>query len=202
MMRFTTKRFYESKEDFRQFYLSLKQTACPHCKLSGYLNLHGYLRGYNEKACSGKVIRGRRIFCCGRNKRRGCGRTFSVLAVTVLRKFIIRAYSLWKFLRNISGGTDKKNSLRALNLSFSESSAYRLWKRFYLAQTKIRGRLLKLCAPPVLTFSRDPAIQTILHLKAAFSHKAGSRHVFYFGAGKHSVCPIAAFQGYFQTDFL
>lgn len=185
-MRFTSKRFYESKEDFRQFYRSLKQTACPHCKLSGYLNLHGYLRGYDENACSGKVIRGRRIFCCGRNKRRGCGRTFSILALNVLKKFIIRADSLWGFLKNTAGGLDKKNSLCALKLSFSDSSAYRLWKRFCLAQSKIRALLLKRCSPPDVT-SRAPAIQTILHLKTAF---------------KNSACPIAAFQGYFQADFL
>jgi len=186
-MHFTSKRFYGSKEDFRQFYRSLKQTACPQCKLSGYLNLHGYLRGYDEKACAGKIIRGRRIFCCGRNKRRGCGRTFSVLAVNIIKKFIIRAHSLWGFLKNIAAGTDKKNSLRTLNLSFSDSSAYRLWKRFRLAQTKIRARLLKLCTPPVPTPSREPAIQTILHFNAAF---------------KNTACPIAAFQEYFQADFL
>jgi hypothetical protein len=200
-MQFTNKRFYKSKEDFLQIYRSLKQTTCPHCKLRGYLNLHGYLWGYDEKSCSKKLIRGRRIFCCGRNNRRGCGKTFSVLAINVLRKFIISADSLWEFLKNISGGTDKKNSLRALNFSFSDSSAYRLWKRFRLVQTKIRVLLLKLCRPPIFTH-RDPAIQTILHLKAAFSRKAGSRYVFYFGAGKSGICPIAAFQGYFQTDFL
>lgn len=200
-MRFRNKRFYKSEKDFQEFHFSLKQTACPHCKLSGYLNLHGYLRGYDEKACSGKSIRGRRIFCCGRNKRRGCGKTFSVLAVNVLKKFIIRADSLWGFLKDIAGGSDKKNSLQGLNLSFSDSSAYRLWKRFCLAQIKIRALLLKL-SPPVPTPSRNSAVQTILHLNAVFSRKAGSRHVFYFSTGKNSVCPIAAFQGYFQTDFL
>lgn len=186
-MRFKNKRFYKSEEEFQQFYFSLKQTACPHCKLSGNLNLHGYLRGYDEKSCSKRIIRGHRIFCCGRNKRRGCGRTFSVLDIKVLKKFIIRARSLWTFLENITKGIDKKNSIRLLRLPFSDSSAYRLSKRFYLAQSKIRAFLSKLCNAPVVNCSRQPTIQTILHLKAAF---------------KHDSCPIAAFQGYFQTDFL
>lgn len=181
------RRFYKSQEDFRKFYLCLKQTTCPHCRLSGYLNLHGYLRGYDEKACCGKVIRGRRIFCCGRNRRGGCGRTFSVLAFNVLKKFIITAESFWGFLNNIAKGKDKNNSLRSLRIPFSVSSAYRLWKRFSLAQTKIRLRLLKICSPPVSPHSRQPAIQTILHLKLAF---------------KNARCPIAAFQDYFQASFL
>jgi len=186
-MRVKVKRFYKSQEDFRQFYHSLKQTACPHCGLSGHLNLHGYLRGYDENACTGKIIRGRRIFCSNRNKRKGCGRTFSVLSLNTLKKFIIRAYSLWKFLKNTAQGNDKKRSLSSLQVSFSTSSVYRLWKRFCLAQTKIRVFLLRLCKAPHLERSRQPAIQTILHLKAAF---------------KKTTCPVSAFQDYFQTDFL
>jgi len=186
-MQVKNRRFYKSQEDFRQIYLGLKQAACPHCKLNGYLNLHGYLRGYDEKACAGKVIRGHRIFCSNRNKRKGCGRTFSVLALNILKKFIIRAYSLWKFLKNTARGNNKNNSLRSLNIAFSSSSAYRLWKRFRFAQTKIRMFLLRLCCPPILTKNRQPAIQTILHLKSAF---------------KNTSCPISAFQDYFQAHFL
>ena len=186
-MQVKVKRFYKSQEDFRQFYLSLKQTTCPHCRLNGYLNLHGYLRGYDEKSCMGKVIRGRRIFCSNRNKRKGCGRTFSILSLNTLKKFIIRAYSLWEFLKNIAQGKDKKRSLSSLQVSFSTSSAYRLWKRFCFAQTKIRVFLLRLCPAPHLERSRQPAIQTILHLKAAF---------------KKTICPIQSFQYFFQAHFL
>ena len=181
------RRFYKSQEDFRKFYLCLKQTACPHCKISGYLNLHGYLRGYDEKACAGKVIRGRRIFCCNRNNRSGCGKTFSLLAFNILRKFISRAESFFRFLKNIAGGKKKNHALCSLKLGFSVSSAYRLWKRFCLAQTKIRLRLWRLSKPPHLASSCQPALQTILHLKLSF---------------KNSSCPIAAFQDYFQVSFL
>lgn len=186
-MQAKVKRFYKSQEDFRQFYFTLKQTACPHCRLSGYLNLHGYLRGYAETSCYGKVIRGRRIFCCNRNRRLGCGRTFSVLAFNVLKKFIIRTESLWRFLNNIAAGKNKNNSLRSLKLGFSASSAYRLWRRFCLSQTKIRLHLLKFSSPPVLDSIRKPPVQTILHIKAAFGNAS---------------CPIAAFQDYFQLSFL
>lgn len=181
------KRFYRSSQDFQQFYFVLKQMNCPHCKISGNLNLHGYLLGYDEKSCCGKVIRGHRIFCSNRNKRRGCGRTFSILALNVLRKFIIRAQSFWRFLSNMAKGKNKRNALRSLNISFSSSSAYRLWKRFSLSQTKIRLRLLNLCKPPLLPHIRLAAIQTILHLKEAF---------------RNASCPIQEFQYYFQAYFL
>ena len=33
----------------KQFYKELKLIKCPHCKLIGFLILHGYLYGYDEK---------------------------------------------------------------------------------------------------------------------------------------------------------
>ena len=98
-MKFKTKQFYNSAHDLKQFHLRIKQTPCPHCRSVGFLNLHGYLRGYNEKSAHKIIIRARRFFCCPRNQRKGCGRTFSIMAADVLKKFIIRAHSLWLFLR-------------------------------------------------------------------------------------------------------
>ncbi len=54
--------FYRQTEEIETIHFQLKQTACPHCKLIGFLILHGFLRGYAEKDANEKVIRGRRIF--------------------------------------------------------------------------------------------------------------------------------------------
>src|ERR1035441_2723407 len=148
-MKSQAKKFYFSEEDFRQFYFQLKQTACPHCKSIGFLNLHGYLRGYDDKECRKKIIRGRRLFCCHRDQRKGCGRTFSILAAAVLKKFIISAETLWHYLNNIMDGSNKIHAFKTTDIPFARSSCYRLWKIFRLHQTSIRSKLLRFSPAPV-----------------------------------------------------
>ncbi|VAX37284.1 hypothetical protein MNBD_UNCLBAC01-403 [hydrothermal vent metagenome] len=41
--------FYKSESDFQNIHHQLKQYACPHCDQIGTLNLHGYLKGYDDK---------------------------------------------------------------------------------------------------------------------------------------------------------
>ena len=185
-MKFHVKRFYNSTEDLRQFHFQLKQTTCPHCKSIGSLNLHGYLRGYDDKECRKKIIRGRRLFCCNRNRRKGCGRTFSILAASVIKKFIISAESLWHFLKNILKGYNKIHAFKAAGIPFAESSCYRLWKIFRLHQTSIRSKLLRLFPTPVKP-TQSPPMETILHLRCAF---------------KDTAFPITAYQNQFQASFL
>lgn len=187
-MHLKTKRYYSSEEDFRQFYLNLKQLPCPHCKLTGALILHGYLCGYDEKAFNKRVIRGKRIFCNNRKKHgTGCGRTFSVLAVSMLKKFCISANSFWSFLKNVIKLANKIEALRTLKLPLSNSSAYRLWKRFSHAQSRIRSYLTRHCPKPKLPITSCPATETIVHLESVFND---------------SSCAISAFQERFQVSFL
>jgi hypothetical protein len=186
-MRNKPKRFYGSHKEFQQIHFTLKQTTCPRCKTTGTLNLHGYLRGYDDKSSAEQKIRGKRIFCSNRNLRPGCGKTFSVLAVNILKKFIVSAAGLWRFLKNIAAGLNKINAFKIAGLRFSHTTCYRLWKRFSRCQTKIRTRLLPLCHPPELQRAFSPAIQTITHLRRAF---------------KNTGCPVTAFQKHFQTAFL
>ena len=186
-MHFKIKRFYNSSKDFQQFYYGLKQIPCPHCKLIGSLILHGYLSGYDEKVYGKRTIRGRRIFCSNRNRRPGCGKTFSLLAANSLKGFNICAHSLWHFLNNIAKGMCKIQALRSLNIPFSDSTVYRLFKKFSIGQSRIRTILLRHCPPLKPSNIHNPAIQTIFHLKSAFNT---------------SPCPITAFQQSFQTPFL
>jgi hypothetical protein len=170
---------------------TLKQVTCPHCKLTGALILHGYLYGYSENPFNKIAVRGRRIFCNNRKKRRnGCGHTFCVLAVNIIKNFCITAKSLWCFLKNIVTSLSKIEAFRRLEFPLSDSSCYRLWKRFSMSQSRIRAFLVKLSQAPKLPGASCPVAQTIAHLESAFSNDS------------LPTSPIAAFQEHFQTSLL
>ncbi len=187
-MSITIKRYYNSTKDFFQFYKILKQLACPHCGLIGALILNGKLKGYDENEDKGKVVRGRRVYCNKRKKHsKGCGRTFSLLAVNVLKNFRISAKSFWCFLKNIVKLTSKIDAYRKEEFPLGSSSVYRLWNRFLKSQSHIRNLLTKRCQAPQNSTTLNPAIQTIEHIEKAFSS---------------SSCPIEDFQYSFQTSFV
>lgn len=182
------KKYYSTEEDFRTFHSGLKQMICPHCGFIGALILHGLLYGCDEHSNTGTITRGRRIFCNNRKARKnGCGRTFSILAATVLRNFSISAHSLWRFLKGIADLPDRLLCFRRANITLHESAAYRLWKRFVHSLTGIRSRLARHCPRPKLPGTGCAATQTIAHLKSLF---------------KNAPCPITAFQHQFQVSFL
>jgi hypothetical protein len=186
-MKFKAKRYYGCKDDLKQFHFQLKQTPCPHCRSIGFLNLHGFLRGYDEHDCCKKGIRGRRIFCNNRGRRTGCGRTFSILAARILKKFMISAQTFWLFLKYILAGRPAIQAFQAADTTLARSSCYRLWKRFRLRQSTIRTKLLNLCPAPMNSLTHLPHLQTIMHMKTAFTSPS---------------CPITAFQNHFQVRFL
>ncbi len=72
-----------------------KLLACPHCRRIGWLIGHGFLRGYASNGRDQR-LRGRRFFCSNRNRRRGCGRTCSVLLSIFLFRRTVRALHLWR----------------------------------------------------------------------------------------------------------
>jgi hypothetical protein len=185
-MAFEAPAFYSNQEDFRQLHSRLKQTACPHCQEIGNLNLHGYLCGYSDSAAAQEMIRGRRIFCSNRGRRRGCGKTFGILAANIIKKCIIGAGRLWRFLKNAAAGLSKIQAFKTSVPGFSATSCYRIWNRFLLSQSRLRVLLSWFCPAPVLPGARAPIIQTIMHLKSAF---------------KNAACPVAVFQKHFQTQF-
>lgn len=176
-------RFYKTQAEFEAFYARLKLCLCPHCKLSGYLILHGYLDGYREQDTS-LIRRGRRIYCSNRNNKNGCGRTFCVLPASVLPKLRISAQSLWRFLDNVKNGLCPACAFRAAKCALSQSSLYRLFKKFSLNQMRIRTFLSRVKDPPATEHVQAPFVQTILHLKSAFDTAA---------------CPITEFQFRFQA---
>lgn len=177
---------YGCKEDLEAFCRKLKMTACPHCKLFGQLILHGYLRGYSEKHANLKVIRGKRFFCSNRNRRKGCGKTFSLLLPDFIKKFTLSAASLWTYFKTLLAGYSKKKAFESLCLPFTIATAYRLWKKLVLAQPELRTYLTQITAPPPMQCLSEPLLQTITHLQAAFPEVP---------------CPISAFQQHFQVSF-
>ena len=160
------KRFVTSERELELSELGIKLCACPHCRQSGTLIGHGFLRGYAERG-SGLVVRGRRIFCSNRGKRPGCGRTFSVKLGCVLSGFVVRTLTLWCFVQAVLGGL----TLRAAWLveaagALSLSSGYRLWRRLSAAQSALRARLCREAPVPV-SMAREPLAQLVQHLAVA-----------------------------------
>jgi len=177
-------RYYKTEKEFKIIHQKLKLYNCPHCKKSGSLILHGYLRGNSEDICTETIKRGHRIFCSNRRKqgRNGCGKTISILLSFFIKHFTITTHTVWTFLDNLKRGL---NRLRALgHTDLVASSIYRIYERFKHNQTVIRTLLSRIKKPPDLNTVQDPVIATIIHLESAFK--------------KH---PITRFQYYFQAPF-
>lgn len=184
-----------SQNEWDDLFARIKITACPHCKRVGTLIRHGFLRGFEEGNVRHTTVRARRVFCSNRNLADGCGRTFSVWMADKVKRLFLNAGSLWSFLKQAAETGNKSNAFRKLGSSMSDSSPYRIWRRFLKAQTAIRTALSALCPPPKI-LSQDaaqhqsggPAQTTIAHLKVAFKD--------------HALNPVAAFQATLQRFFI
>jgi hypothetical protein len=153
------------------------------------LILHGHLYGYGEEAKAGKIKRGHRMLCTNRRnrKKRGCGHTLCVLFCGFVKNHIISANSIWKFLNSIRGDLSLAEALRQSGSSIQETAIYRIFRKFRDRQVNIRTLLIGIKGPPELKDIKDPFIQTIEHLKAAFTGDLN---------------PVSAFQHHFQASFL
>lgn len=179
------KKYINSAADLDQWRNQLKCVPCPHCGATGFLICHGCLRGYGQtKDCS--TIRGRRFFCSNRDRRRGCGKTFSILFADLLRNFSVPAATLWNFIKRVANGLSRKAAWEGLDSIFSLETAYRLWRRIRHSQIPIRARLSQEKPPPA-TDSSEPLFEMTAHLQTIFPSAS---------------CPITAFQEEFQQGFL
>lgn len=169
----------------------LKGYCCPHCKHAGALNRHGYLKGYDEKNFNQKTIRALRVFCSNRGNARGCGRTFSVWIAQKVKRLLLDAQSLWRFLENAAESGNRSRAFAELRSSLGHSATYRIWKRFLRSQSAIRTTLTGVCPPPKTLAKggcRSAAQATVAHLKKAFKESA--------------LNPIAAYQAAAQRFFI
>jgi hypothetical protein len=181
--------FCRSAEEWCAMAERIKQTPCPHCKAVGALIRHGALYGFDDSSPQRKTLRARRIFCSNRNKRRGCGRTFSVWMADKIRRLSLTTGHLWRFLQRAAAGSIAA-AIRAANGHLSDRTWQRIWKRFDHSQSKIRTALLGRCPPPELPadpWRRPAAAHVLAHLQAAFPN---------------ADCPIATFQHALQSFFV
>ena len=169
----------------------LKCSPCPHCKQTGALNRHGFLRGYDEENFRQKAVRALRVFCSNRGSNQGCGRTFSVWISDKVKRLFLDAKSLWEFLHQAATTGNKSQAFQKLGCSMGDSAVYRIWKRFLQAQSTIRTALAAICPPPRQTTesSSQCAVQaTVAHLQQAFNDS--------------ELNPIAAYQVQTQSFFI
>ena len=180
------KQFAVDEADLDAQRLTLKSVQCPHCRQFGYLIGHGFLRGYSESG-EHRVIRGRRFFCSNRYRRSGCGLTFSILLAQFLRRFVVGASTLLRFVEGVAGGGSRTAAWTDATNSFSWRSAYRVWLRFCHAQSHIKTRLCRVVTAPPSSSSRSPIAQLLSHLQAVLPVTA---------------CVFAGFQYRCQTGLL
>lgn len=180
-------RYYATEAEFQTFHERLKQVRCPHCGRVGTLNLHDRLYGHPERP-GGRVLRGRRVFCNSRLRRRpGCGRTVAIRRLAYLRGFIITAASLWRFFAGVSAGVSKRAAFRALGTGLHESGGWRLYRRAAQGLSRLRSFLIRHCSVPEPPPTRDPVLATLLLVRDSFPDTS---------------CPIRAFHRHFQASFL
>lgn len=165
--------------------LGLKQEPCPFCGLVGFLIGHGYLLGSGPDG-EGEAVRGGRVLCSNRNRRGGCGRTFSVMLSWVLRHSPVSAQQVWRFLRNTATSQSCSEAWRRSRNPFTMSTAYRFWKRWLRNQVRLRSLLFGLSGSEPAGAQGDSLAATLEHLERAFAS---------------ADCPISAFQERFQNPF-
>lgn len=134
--------YVNTSEDLDQYRKEIKFVPCPHCGAVGFLICHGFLNGYGQKGHE-KVVRGGRFFCSNRYRRKGCGRTFSVLLAEFMPGRMVPASTLWKFLRGIQRGQTRHAAWYKVGSPFSMETGYRLWKEVKRQQSRIRVRLAR-----------------------------------------------------------
>jgi hypothetical protein len=160
---FSPPRFVSDEPALDAVLIGIKLVACPYCRQTGALIGHGFLRGYAERS-SEVVVRGRRVFCSNRARRRGCGRTFSVKLAAVLCGFLVRTLTLWRFASAVVGGLTRRAAwLLAAGSALSLSSGYRLWRRLRAAQSALRARLWRE-QPAPSSAAHEPLAQLFAHL--------------------------------------
>ena len=120
--------FFCGAEEWQAIVERLKQTPCPHCKVTGTLIRHGFLYGFDDTSPQRKTVRARRIFCSNRNNRPGCGRTFSVWLADKIRRLSLTAGALGRFLQ-LALTVGILAAGRAVYHRLSDRAWQRIWQR-------------------------------------------------------------------------
>ncbi len=137
---------------------------CAHCGRHGNLIGHGFLRGYSERS-NIRLLRGRRIFCSNRGRRRGCGRTVSTLLSRFIERYVVTAATLWALFCRLADGLPVERAARETDFPQTQRSAYRCAASLKRQSFSWRSWLCtRQVAPP--TTSVYPLQQLRAHLTA------------------------------------
>lgn len=172
-------RYVENLDDFKSFSLKLPQEPCPHCRQQGYLIRNGTLKGYGKDAIE-RIIRGWRIYCSNRNRRKGCGRTFPVMLSDFLPRRQVTATILNLFLSNLLRGLSV--ALAWPPCSHGVECAYKLRRLLTRNPFQLRTLLFSKARAPDHP-DPSPLMQTLAHLFSCFKS-------------------VAAFHLHFQTPLI
>ena len=179
-------RFVSSVGQLDECLRSAKLRRCPHCKRSGTLIGHGYLRGYAERSTE-LVVRGRRLFCSDRFLGRGCGRTVAILLDHLLPRHTVCTTTLLDFVKAIVGGASRRAAWQtASSKALGLTSGYRLWRRLQLAQSYLRTKLSSV-TDPTESAATEPFVQLLEHIQTTFAVER---------------CPFSSFQSRLQSPLL
>lgn len=177
-------RYVNSAVEFENHKTLLKSAPCPKCRAVSNLICHGYLRGYGECGIA-KVIRGWRIYCSNRYRRRGCGRTYSILLAQFLYRRTLTSARLWSFFDGLLSGLNLKAAWEKVISPFSLECAYRIWNAFKRAQFILRSNLCRVSEIAQSSLIKDPLLQPIEQMRSLFLDSA---------------CPVSAYQMRFQAS--
>jgi len=123
--------FYSTLTELNFFTLSVNSLLfnqpCPHCECSDQWVSHGF--SYDH---SGQV-RGKRIVCCARFGKRGCGRTVALYLASVLPKRRYLLTALFQFISSLlQGDTVEQSYFKAIgHQHHSCRQAYRWLNMLY-----------------------------------------------------------------------
>lgn len=146
-------RFVEQRAELDAILGKLPLLMCAHCGRCGNLVGHGFLRGYVEHG-SERVVRGRRILCSGRGRKRGCGRTVSTLLTHFIQGCVVTAVSLWAFFSALAEGLSVERAADKALFPLAPRSAYRTAAALKKRSLSWRSWLSETSAPPASDSAR------------------------------------------------
>lgn len=158
-------RFVEQRAELDLVLGKLPLLACAHCGRCGNLIGHGFLRGYVEHG-SERVVRGRRILCSDRGRKRGCGRTVSTLLTHFVERCVVTAVSLWALFSGLAEGLSVERAADKALFPLAPRSAYRTANALKKRTLSWRSWLSEMSAPPA-TDSARPLLHLSGHLTLA-----------------------------------
>ena len=178
--------FVHDKTELEKKLRSLKQSQCPLCGRVETLNRHDSVKTNRPDHASEKHITGKRVWCCNRGQRGGCGRTIKLLFAWALPRHSFTGHILSTLINGIYKGESVKSVFEEMGILLSLDGAYHIIQRLRSQMDMIRS-VLSGRGPPPDSEHPDPLIQTIAHLRSVFQSE---------------LCPVETFQMTFQRPFM